>query len=83
MYLDFIISPNPSTGTFTLRGSWTNAKQAKAVITDMRGKMILQLSLTASATQPEQVDMSGYPKGIYLVKIQTETESRVRKLVIN
>ena len=79
---DLAISPNPSTGLFTLRVNGSDAKETSVMITDMHGKMILQHIWTSSSTQVEPIDMTGYPKGFYLIKIQTEKESRVRKLVI-
>ena len=80
--LDMMISPNPSTGLFSLRISGYEGKEASVVITDMQGKKILQQAWTPNSNTPEQIDLSGYPRGIYLVKIQTETDARVRKLVI-
>ena len=79
---DLAIYPNPSTGLFALRVNGSDAQETSVIITDMHGKVILQHIWTSSSTQVEQIDMSGYPKGFYLVKIQTEKESRVRKLVI-
>ena len=76
------ISPNPSTGLFALRVNGSDAKETSVMITDIHGKMILQHIWTASSVQGEQIDMSAYPKGFYLIKIQTEKESTVRKLVI-
>jgi hypothetical protein len=81
-YTDLVISPNPSTGFFTLRFSSADLSEAIVTITDLRGKTVLQQPLAATSAQAEKVDMSGYPKGIYLVKIRTATKSLVRKLII-
>ncbi len=79
---DLIISPNPSTGIFSLRVKGTDARECSVIITDMFGKKILQQTWSVSSTSNEQIDLSGYPKGFYLVKVQTEKGSRVRKVVI-
>ncbi len=76
------ISPNPSAGYFQIRFNGSGTKTARILITDMQGKKILQLDGIKSAVRMEQIDLTGYPKGVYLVKVQTETETTVRKLVI-
>jgi len=80
--IDLTISPNPSTGLFSIRISGAEVKDATIVITDMQGKRIMQNTFNSASPEPQQIDMSGYPKGLYLVRIQTDRESRVRKLVI-
>ena len=77
-----IISPNPSTGRFMLRVSATVGEKATVTISDICGKSIIQQECDASGLRPEPFDLTGYPKGLYLVKIQTGKGSLVRKLVI-
>ncbi|MEI7663847.1 MAG: T9SS type A sorting domain-containing protein, partial [Bacteroidota bacterium] len=60
----------------------SDMKEPSIVITDMQGKKVLQRSWTSSPNESGQIDMSGFPKGLYFVRIITEKESRVRKLVI-
>ncbi len=81
--IDLSISPNPSTGQFSIRISGSEVKDATVVITDMQGKRILQNVFTSASSGPQQIDMTGYPKGLYLVRIQTDKESCVRKLIID
>ena len=80
--LNMAISPNPSTGVFLLRVSGLDDQTTTMIISDIRGRTIIQHALNASNINPVQFDMSGYPKGLYLVKIRTDNESMVRKLVI-
>ena len=76
------ISPNPSTGLFKLSISGLNERNATISVTDITGRTIVLHTLSFAPIQPEQFDLSGYPKGLYFVKIQTGSESIVRKLVI-
>ena len=79
--MKLVITPNPSTGVFTLRLDGQPVKEATAVITDMQGKKMLQQSCIFPSSA-EKIDMTGFPKGLYLVKVQTEKETTVQKLVI-
>ena len=77
-----VISPNPTTGIFSLRINGFEGTGTSITITDLQGKKILHQNLDESSTQIEQIDLTGYPKGMYLVKIQNETKSVIQKLVI-
>ncbi len=77
-----VISPNPSHGLFTLRISGIDNNDLTITISDITGRTIAHRALNASSSQQEQFDLSGSPKGLYLVKIRTSGESMVRKLVI-
>ncbi len=76
------ISPNPSNGAFKVRISGFDNQDATITISDITGRTIVQEVFRVSATGQEQFDISGSPRGIYLVKIQTENKTAVRKLVI-
>jgi hypothetical protein len=78
--ISMVISPNPSTGLFSLRVSGLDNKKANVTVSDIRGRAIVQHAFDASGM--EHFDISNNPKGFYLVKIQTATESIIRKLVI-
>lgn len=78
--ISMIISPNPSTGLFSIKVSGIENEKSTVTVSDIRGRAIVQHAFDASGL--EHFDISGYPKGLYLVKIQTETESMVRKLVV-
>ncbi|MCX6303918.1 MAG: T9SS type A sorting domain-containing protein [Bacteroidetes bacterium] len=77
-----VLSPNPTTGLFRLRVSGLDNMQAVVTISDITGRKIFQNDLNASVNRSDQYDLSGYPKGIYLVKIQAGNQSLVRKLVV-
>jgi hypothetical protein len=77
-----VISPNPSHGLFKILVSGTHNENISVTISDITGRTIVQRSLGASEIGHEQFDLAGHPRGLYLVRIQTGSESMVRKLVI-
>ena len=79
---ELLLSPNPSTGVFSLRINEAVSAETTVTICDLRGKTVLVRSMQLSAGKAELIDMTGFPKGIYLVKIQNERISGVSKLVL-
>ena len=80
--LNLAISPNPSAGIFTVTVNGNGIDKASIQVADLHGNRILQELWTSPAENSRQIDMTAYPKGIYLVRLQTGTESIVRKIVI-
>lgn len=60
------ISPNPSTGKFLLSYSPSPLQQAVIEIYNFQGKQVLSKIL--KNTTSETLDLTGHPKGMYLVK---------------
>ncbi len=76
----FTIFPNPVTGKFTLEMHDFDAMQAVQVeICTMMGKRILQSELPAR--QKHEFDATGWPKGVYLIRVIKGNGMSVRKLV--
>ncbi len=74
------IFPNPTNGHFTLSFVTTPSKQATAEIYTTEGKLILVKTFqnTASAT----IDLSGFPKGMYVVKVIADGVSYKEKIIL-
>ncbi len=75
------IYPNPSTGTFYLNLE-ASAKPSSVTITDLTGKTILTVEAQEHAPVPLQIDISNQPKGIFFIKIITETGFYIEKIII-
>ena len=76
----FTIFPNPVTGKFTLEMHDSDAMEAIQVeICTMMGKRILQSELTARPKH--EFDATGWPKGVYLIRVIKGDGMSVRKLV--
>ena len=67
--------PNPTTGELTIALGET---VAKVTITDVLGNVIY----TQTASGDLFIDLSSYNKGIYLVKVVTENDSYIEKVVL-
>jgi hypothetical protein len=53
------------------------------IITDLTGKEIYSDKASTSTNDlTREINMTGYPKGIYLVKVRTEQQSATKKLVL-
>lgn len=73
----FDLSPNPTTGTFTIESS---QKISSVEITDVMGRRIKTRRIEK---QEEKIDLSDQPKGIYFIKAQDENENfAVKKIIL-
>ena len=72
----FSISPNPSNGIFYIELS---DHDVTLTITDALGREVLSLKVNELQST---FDLSGEPKGIYLVSVQTAKGSFSQKLVL-
>ncbi len=68
----FVIYPNPSSQNFVILTS-ENVKQLR--VTDLSGKVVL------SQNNANQVDCSKWPKGTYLVQVETDNSVRIAKFI--
>ena len=75
---EFTIYPNPSDGKFTINTAFNTA--CAITIIDAQGKTIRQLT---DERKIFSVNISNYSSGIYLIKIQTENKTIVKKIIKN
>ena len=65
-----VVYPNPGTGQFTVLGE--NIQNLK--VTDLSGKEICR-------SKTPIIDLTSFPKGIYLISIKTDQETVIRKII--
>lgn len=70
------VSPNPARGQVTVRVN--TAAGADVTVSDLTGRTVL----TGFASPVQQFDLTALSKGIYIVRVQSGTESTARKLVV-
>ncbi len=71
------VYPNPSAGLFTV--SLPKGKTFEMEVTDLTGKVIMKQIVKANATQ---LDLKGQAQGVYMLKISSEGNTAIQKLVI-
>lgn len=69
---NFIISPNPGTGTYQITGKNIESIEVR----NIAGKFILE-------SNNNKIDISNEAKGIYLVKVKTKNSTIIKKLIKN
>ena len=77
------VVPNPSNGSFNLVIHGAKDTDTRVTISDLTGKTIFQdQDRPALQEFSKAIDITGFPKGIYMVKVQTDSQSTTKKLVI-
>lgn len=75
------IYPNPASGTlFINTGKLTGSTTVSLV--DVTGRTVLVNQLTVRASSQEIINLAGIAPGIYQVRLQTETSTSIRSVVI-
>ena len=76
------IYPNPAHGQSNIR-LLDNMKKVNIALTDASGKIVYRTYLpSAKVGQQITLPLQGLAKGIYIIKMETETESRSDKIVV-
>jgi hypothetical protein len=73
---EIVVMPNPSSGEFTVK--WSNGLNKNVQVFDMMGRNVLQIK---SDEDNIFVDITSFAAGIYYVKVQSETGSKVIKII--
>jgi hypothetical protein len=77
------IRPNPSFGSIDLVVSGLRAGDVSVNIMDLSGKIVFQEIFPATVSKVNRkLDLSQFQKGIYFVKVQTETQVKTEKLIM-
>lgn len=80
---ELAIYPNPSNGVFTISVGNLSSKKAELRIINVIGNEIYRETLTRDEGQfTKTIDLTGKAKGLYYVKLETDSYSSVRRVVI-
>ncbi len=77
-----IVYPNPNNGIFNIEISNKEITNSSIQICNMQGKIILQKDLSNSVNYTENIDISNFAKGIYLLKVEIKGKSIFKKLIV-
>ena len=73
--------PNPSSGMSTLEVTLSSPQDVQIDIITPLGQRIWSVSASAAAQMTQQIDLSQFPDGWYLVRLSAEGETLTRKLI--
>ncbi|MDP1728179.1 MAG: T9SS type A sorting domain-containing protein [Bacteroidota bacterium] len=77
------VYPNPGDGIIYVRLAYTQKEDLQIMVLDMLGKEILHTRIKGNNLQTEELDLTGAPKGFYLLKVQTGQSIYMKKLQVN
>lgn len=80
-FANIAIYPNPSNGIFTISGNKVD-DAVRISIYNSNGKLIYQSADEYINNFDEQIDISGFSKGIYFVKLQSATSMEMKKILL-
>jgi hypothetical protein len=72
--------PNPTEGQLTVIPGDLSGKMDDLTVMDITGRKVLEN--TISAGQPFNIDLSAFPGGYYFVRLITDSEIKVRKVIL-
>jgi hypothetical protein len=78
--IPFKVFPNPTKGQFTICIGKINEYESTVEVIDLQGKSIIQQILNKEMNTT--IDLSSYPKGTYLVKVNINGETNSGKIYL-
>ncbi|MFM9950597.1 MAG: T9SS type A sorting domain-containing protein [Saprospiraceae bacterium] len=79
---DFEAYPNPTTGEVTVDLKAYANQAVRLEVYDMQGKALKVIEVDAAETTTEQLDLSAYKNGIYLIRVQSDGLKDATKRVV-
>jgi regulation of enolase protein 1 (concanavalin A-like superfamily) len=82
--VDFNVYPNPTSGELNLDLTQYAGKPVRIELISLEGKLIKFVEIDEVQTTMEQLDLSSYQRGMYLVRVKSEgLPDATRKVVLN
>ncbi len=80
--INFSVSPNPFTSNIFVFVNLERKQLVKAVVSDLNGRTVANLTKLCNAGTTEiTIPFSNLNKGIYLIRVETESHVEVQKIV--
>lgn len=77
--ISFSVYPNPTSGVFTMLSGAKPGKDYTVEVSDMIGKTVRQFNWNGERTM---MDLTGHPKGVYMVRVSDGKSSVIKKMII-
>ena len=77
-----IVFPNPATDNLYIKFA-EGERQVSVVVSDIYGREVRSTNFgSISGGDTKNIDISGLSEGVYTVRIVTDTDSRIEKIVV-
>ncbi|MCB9230266.1 MAG: T9SS type A sorting domain-containing protein [Bacteroidia bacterium] len=76
------IFPNPSDAKFTIRGTYSGVEALQVSVIDMQGRELRRQTIDGFGAFSTSIDLSGYSKGLYLLRLEAGEGALYRKLIL-
>lgn len=76
------VYPNPTDGIILVSITGLNNRKATIMLTDIQGQNISAEKTAGVSSVIRKIDLTGYPKGIYFLKVQTDDRLATEKVVV-
>ena len=76
------VFPNPNNGQFTLKVESVVAKRMNVVIFNSLGSLVYTEQLSINGTLNKNINLSNLSKGVYFIRLQTNEDVVIRKIII-
>lgn len=77
----FQIFPNPTDGMFMLNIISDRSETYQISLSNLQGEMVYQKTSKPSVGLKQDIDISSYPNGVYLLEIKSSTLNRVERII--
>jgi len=77
-----IVYPNPSHDRFTAAVSFNVPTDLSLELVNLRGQVVYRNEMQAAYSIREEIDISGFAKGIYYLKVNNGKELEIRKVIV-
>jgi hypothetical protein len=77
------LQPNPSSGVFFANISGVRDQIVNVIVIDLQGKIVYKDAVkSGSNALVRKIDLTSLSKGTYVIKIQTDKDQKVDKIII-
>lgn len=81
--IDFILSPNPNKGSFTIQFDSKSNDGVKVFVHDILGKKVYENTFESTSNFNQNIQLQNVSVGIYLVTVIDGDRRTVKKIVVN
>lgn len=80
---DFMVYPNPNSGTFTFRLNSLSENDINVSVYDMRGRQIITQKYASTGTLEQNISLGKAQAGVYVIILQEGANKITKKIIVN